>query len=79
MKRGYDRNVRPRSFQIGDLVQHKVVTNTRNANDGKLEPNWEGPYKVLSLVGIGAYRLEDISGKPVPRPWNTCNLRKYFF
>ena len=79
MKRGYDRNIRPRSFQIGDLVQHKVVTNTRNANDGKLEPNWEGPYKVLSLVGIGAYRLEDISGKLVPRPWNTCNLRKYFF
>ncbi len=52
MKRGYDRNVRPKGFQIGDLVLHKVVTNTKNANDGKLGPNWEGPYKVLSLAGI---------------------------
>ena len=79
MKRGYDKNIKPRSFQVGDLVLRKVVSNTRNANDGKLGPNWEGPYKVVSLAGIGAYRLEDIDGKPVPRPWNICNLKKYFF
>uniref|UniRef100_A0A2N9GMT9 Uncharacterized protein n=1 Tax=Fagus sylvatica TaxID=28930 RepID=A0A2N9GMT9_FAGSY len=44
MKRGYDKNIRPRSFQVGDLVLRKVVANTRNPNDGKLGPNWEGPY-----------------------------------
>uniref|UniRef100_A0A2N9H645 Uncharacterized protein n=1 Tax=Fagus sylvatica TaxID=28930 RepID=A0A2N9H645_FAGSY len=79
MKRGYDRNIRPRSFQINDLVLRKVVANTRNPNDGKLGPNWEGPYKVTSLAGVGAYRLEDMEGKPIPRPWNICNLKKYFF
>uniref|UniRef100_A0A2N9H2R1 Uncharacterized protein n=1 Tax=Fagus sylvatica TaxID=28930 RepID=A0A2N9H2R1_FAGSY len=79
MKRGYDRNIRPRSFQINDLVLRKVVTNTRNPSDGKLGPNWEGPYKVTSLAGVGAYRLEDMEGKSIPRPWNACNLRKYFF
>ena len=36
MKRGYDKNIRPRSFQVGDLVLRKVVANTRNPNDGKL-------------------------------------------
>jgi hypothetical protein len=79
MKRGYDRNIRPRSFQINDLVLRKVVANTRNLNDGKLGPNWEGPYKVTSFAGVGAYRLEDMEGKPIPRPWNVCNLKKYFF
>ena len=48
MKREYDKNIRPRSFQVGDLVLWKVVENTRNPNDGKLGPNWEGLYKVTS-------------------------------
>uniref|UniRef100_A0A2N9H092 Integrase catalytic domain-containing protein n=1 Tax=Fagus sylvatica TaxID=28930 RepID=A0A2N9H092_FAGSY len=79
MKRGYEKNIRPRSFQVGDLVLRKVVANTRNPNDGKPGPNWEGPYKVTSFVGVGAYRLIDMDGKSVPRPWNICNLKKYFF
>jgi hypothetical protein len=79
MKMGYDKNIRPRSFQINDLVLRKVVANTRNPNDGKLGPNWEGPYKVTSFAGVGAYRLEDMDGKPILRPWNICNLKKYFF
>ena len=79
MKRGYDKNIRPRSFQVGDLVLRKVLANTKNPNDGKLGPNWEGPYKVVSLAGVRAYRLENMDGKPIPRPWNICNLKKYFF
>jgi hypothetical protein len=79
MKRGYDKNIRPRSFQVGDLVFRKVVANTKNPNNGKLGSNWEGPYKVTSLAGVGAYRLEDMDRKPIPRPWNICNLKKYFF
>ena len=79
MKRGYDKNIKPRSFQIGDLMLRKVVANTRNLNDGKLGPNWEGPYKMVSFTGIGSYRLENMDGKPIPRPWNICNLKKYFF
>ena len=79
MKRGYDKNIRPKSFQVGDLVLRKVVANTRNPNDGKLGPNWEGPYRVTSFAGVGAYRLTDLDGKLVLRPWNICNLKKYFY
>uniref|UniRef100_A0A2N9IYR7 Uncharacterized protein n=1 Tax=Fagus sylvatica TaxID=28930 RepID=A0A2N9IYR7_FAGSY len=79
MRRAHNKSVKPRTFRAGDLVLRKVMANTRRPNDGKLGPNWEGPYKVLSQTGHGAYRLEDLDGKPVPRPWNTCNLRKYFF
>ena len=79
MRKGYEKNIRPRSFQVSDLVLRKVMANTRNASDKKLGPNWEEPYKVTSLARIGAYRLEDMDGKLVPRPWNICNLKKYFF
>jgi hypothetical protein len=79
IKREHDKNIKPRIFRVGELVLRKVIANTRKPNNGKLGPNWEGPYKVLSQVGHGAYRLEDMDGKPIPRPWNTYNLRKYFF
>ncbi len=79
MKREHDKNMRPRVFRAEDLVLRKVMTNTRKVNDGKLGPNWEGLYKVTSLAGVGAYRLQDMNGKTVPRPWNICNLKKYFF
>ena len=79
IKREHDKNVRPRVLRVGDLVLRKVVTNTRKASEGKLGPNWEGPYKVVSLAGVGTYRLEDMNEKAVPRPWNICNLKKYFF
>uniref|UniRef100_A0A2N9I3X1 Uncharacterized protein n=1 Tax=Fagus sylvatica TaxID=28930 RepID=A0A2N9I3X1_FAGSY len=58
MKRGYDKNIRPRSFQVGDLVLRKVVANTRNPNDGKLGPNWEGPYRVTSFAGVRSVQVD---------------------
>jgi hypothetical protein len=79
IKREHDKNINHRVFRIGDLVLRKVMANTRRLNEEKLGPNWEGPYKVVSLARAGSYRLEDLEGKPVPRPWNTCNLRKYYF
>uniref|UniRef100_A0A2N9IVM6 Integrase catalytic domain-containing protein n=1 Tax=Fagus sylvatica TaxID=28930 RepID=A0A2N9IVM6_FAGSY len=79
IKREHDKNINHGVFRIGDLVLRKVMANTRRPNEGKLGPNWEGPYKVVSPAGAGSYRLEDLEGKPIPRPWNTCNLRKYFF
>uniref|UniRef100_A0A2N9G9H3 RNA-directed DNA polymerase n=1 Tax=Fagus sylvatica TaxID=28930 RepID=A0A2N9G9H3_FAGSY len=66
MKRGYDKNIRPRSFQVGDLVLRKVVANTRNPNDGKLGPNWEGPYRVTSFAGVGAYRAKKYVVDAIP-------------
>ena len=36
---------------------------------GKLGPNWEGPYCITSVAGIGAYFLEDLDERVIPRPW----------
>ncbi|XP_075655291.1 uncharacterized protein LOC142625540 [Castanea sativa] len=70
LKQTYDKGVRSRPLVPGDLVLRKVVGVARNPAWGKLGPNWEGPYKITSLAGIGAYRLEDLDGRVIPRPWN---------
>jgi hypothetical protein len=78
LKKGYNKNVRPRSFQQGDLVLRKVMGNAKNPTDDKLGPNWEGPYRVRSITGVRAYHLENLNSIPLPRPWNVSNLQKYF-
>ena len=39
----YNRRVKPRVFQSGDLVLRKVFENTVNSTAGKFQPKWEGP------------------------------------
>ncbi|XP_075659815.1 uncharacterized protein LOC142629669 [Castanea sativa] len=63
LKQTYDEGVRSRPLVPGDLVLRKVVGTARNLAWGKLGPNWEGPYKITSLAGVGAYRLEDLDGR----------------
>ena len=53
-KQGYDMNVKLRPLAPGDLVLRKVLGNTKNSAWGKLGPNWEGPYCITSVAGIGA-------------------------
>ena len=47
MVRQYDAMVKPKRFNIGDLILKRVSLATRNLAHGKLGPNWEGPYKVI--------------------------------
>ena len=46
---------------------------------GKLGPNWEGPFRITSVTRIGAYYLEDLDERAVPRPWNVNNLKMYYY
>ena len=79
LKQGYDANVKLRPLALGDLVLRKVVGAAKNPSWGKLGPNWEGPYRITSVAGVGAYYLEDLDDKPVPRPWNVNNLKRYYY
>ena len=42
----YNSKVRHRDFQVEDLVLRKVTDAIRDPSQGKLGPNWEGPYKI---------------------------------
>ena len=78
MTRYYNQRAKLKRFNPGDMVLRKVSQATKDPNDGKLGPNWEGPYKVVRYLRRGSYYLEDTKGKPLPRPWNAKNLKKYY-
>lgn len=44
---------------------------------GKLEANWEGPYKVITVLTGGAYELMDEEGRRLARTWNVNHLKKF--
>ena len=67
-----------REFDAGDLVLRKAVGNMRDINVEKLAPTWEGPYRVTAIASMGAYYLEDLEERPLPRPWNVHNLKKFY-
>ena len=43
----------------------------RNPTQGKLGPNWEGPYRIMSWQRKGTYHLETLDRQKLPHPWNT--------
>ena len=79
LKQGYDANIKLWPLALGDLVLRKVLGNTKNPTWGKLGPNWERPYRITSVAGIGAYYLEDLNEKAVLCLWNVNNLRVYYY
>ena len=68
LKQGYDANVKLRPLTPEDLVLRKVLGIAKNLSWGKLEPNWERPYCITLVAGIGAYYLENIDENVVTRP-----------
>ena len=79
LKQGYDANVKLRPLAPEDLVLRKVLGTAKNPAWGKLGPNWEGPYHITSVAGVGAYFLEDLDEHVIPRPWNVNNLKMYYY
>ena len=79
LKQDYDTNVKLRPLTVGDLVLRKVLGTTKNPAWGKLGPNWERPYRITSVAGIGTYYLEDLDEKVVLHHWNVNNLKRYYY
>lgn len=72
----YDSKVLTRSFHADDLVW-RIRSETRKGK-GKFLANWEGSFGVREATGNGAYRLELLYGKAIPRTWNASHLKFYF-
>ena len=68
LKQDYDAKVKLRPLVLGDLVLRKILGNAKNPAWEKLGPNWEGPYHITSVAGIGAYFLEDLNEHVIPCP-----------
>ena len=79
LKQDYDAKVKMRPLVPGDLVLRKVLSTAKNPAWEKLGPNWEEPYRITSIAGIGAYFLKDLDNHVIPRPWNVNNLKMYYY
>ena len=73
----YNKRVKLRQLDIGDLVLCKTTTATKDPTQGKLGPTWEGPYRVIHYLRQGSYHLETMDGQRLPQPWNIEHLKKY--
>ncbi|XP_076894830.1 uncharacterized protein LOC143547242 [Bidens hawaiensis] len=77
MEKYYNSRVREVRFKVGDLVLRENEA-SRQEDQGKLGPRWEGPYQVIWAGDKGSYKLAYHSGEEIPRTWNSMQLRKYY-
>jgi hypothetical protein len=71
IRRYHDRNVKERSFNVGDLVLRRIQ-NTEGLH--KLSSPWEGTFPVAKVTGPGLYRLQMLEGEDVNNSWNIDQL-----
>ncbi|XP_074323640.1 uncharacterized protein LOC141660545 [Apium graveolens] len=73
----FAKKARIREYETGDLVLRHTET-SKPTNQGKLQPNWEGPYSVKEVLRPGTYKLSYLSGSEVPNTWHETRLRKFY-
>ncbi|XP_020215695.1 uncharacterized protein LOC109799532 [Cajanus cajan] len=74
----HNSNLMRREFKEGDLVWRAQGSARCNPHEGKLAANWDGPFRIRHNLQNGAYKLEELSGKIIPRTWNSTHLKMYF-
>ncbi|XXG90595.1 hypothetical protein AAC387_Pa12g2323 [Persea americana] len=55
LAKGYNPKVKERKFAMRELVLKKTLPGDRDPNEGKLAPNWQGPFRITSKAGRSAY------------------------
>jgi hypothetical protein len=77
--KAYNKRVREKSFLVGHLVWKPVLPlGTRDRKFGKWFPNWEGPYRIVSIVPGNAYFIETLEGRGLAKALNGKYLKKYY-
>jgi len=66
--------LKPRQFRVADLVMRKAHPYQL---ENKVSSKWTGSFRVVEVHGNGAYRLETLEGRVIPRTWNRANLKFY--
>ena len=77
MARAFNKKLRLREFEPGDLVLKKILPNQED-NRGKWAPAYEGPYIVKQAFSGGALILTDVEGNELAKPINADAVKKYY-
>jgi hypothetical protein len=75
IRRYHDRNVKERSFNVGDLVLRRIQ---KTEGLHKLSSPWEGPFTVAKVTGPGSYRLQTLEGEDINNSWNIDQLCRFY-
>ena len=75
IRRYHDRNIKERSFNVGDLVLRRIQ-NTTGLH--KLNSPWEGPFSISKVTGPGSYRLQTLEGEEIDNSWNIDQLCRFY-
>ncbi|KAL0411803.1 UNVERIFIED_CONTAM: hypothetical protein Slati_3770000 [Sesamum latifolium] len=78
LSKAFNKKVRPRSFQVDDLVlavRRPIITTHRTGN--KFLSKWDGPYVVKEAYTNGAYKLVAEDGLRIG-PINGKFLKRYY-
>ena len=75
MEYKYSSKLKPRQFQVADLVMRKAHPYRL---ENKLSPKWTGVFIVIEVLRNRAYRLGTLEEGAIPRTWNVTNLKFYF-
>jgi uncharacterized protein YcbX len=77
--RAYNKRVKAKSFQVGDLVWKTILHIRSKSNKfGKWSPSWEGPYKIVRVFFGNSYMVESLQGQQLPRAFNGRYLKKFY-
>lgn len=77
--KAYNKKVKEKSFQIGDLVWKTILPiGSKDNKFGKWSPNWDGPYKVIEIVPGNSYFVQNLHGENLPRALNGKYLKRYY-
>ena len=77
--KAYNKNVREKSFQIGDLVWKTILPiGTKDRKFGKWSPSWESPYKIIEIVPGNSYFVQSLQGEKLSKALNGKYLKKYY-
>ena len=77
VKNAFDKKVRSRKSNEGDLVLKKVSQALKD-NRGKWAPNYERPFVVKKAFSGGALVLINMDNKELPSPVNSDVIKRYY-
>ena len=77
--RAYNKKVKDKSFQVGDLVWKTILPLGMKSNKfGKWSLSWEGPYRVVKVIFKNSYMMETLQEDRLPRAINEKYLKKFY-
>ncbi|XP_070008251.1 uncharacterized protein [Nicotiana sylvestris] len=75
MARAYNKKMRPRKLEVGQLVLKHILPHQAEAK-GKFVPNWQGLFVVTRVLPNSALYLTDIEGKCVDMAINSDAVKR---